>query len=100
MTRWRERIGPGGMEVLLKATIAAGLDGGVVAAKELQRVTVDTPVQPKAVAPPSHARLYPPGRPILVPLAPHHRLLPPQSHAPPPQPAPPTAPPPPSAPPH
>ena len=55
MTRWRERIGAGGMEVLLKATIEAGLDGGVVAPKELERVTVDTTVQPKAVAPPSDA---------------------------------------------
>src|SRR5260221_2068983 len=41
MTRWRERIGPAGMEVLLKATIAAGLHGGVVAAEELERG--DTP---------------------------------------------------------
>src|SRR5258707_991384 len=66
MTRWRERIGPGGMEVLLQATIAAGLDGGVVAAKELERVTVDTTVQPKAVTHPSDARLYHRGREILV----------------------------------
>src|SRR5258708_11361775 len=64
MTRWRERIGPGGMEVLLKATIAAGLHGGVVAAKKLQRVTRATTGRPKAgthppVPPPPH-----PGSPI------------------------------------
>jgi len=81
MTRWRERIGPGGMEVLLKATIAAGLDGGVVAPKELERVTVDTTVQPKAVAHPSDARLYHRGQEILVRLAAKHGLGLRQSYA-------------------
>jgi len=81
MTRWRERIGPAGMEVLLKATIAAGLDGGVVAAKELERVTVDTTVQPKAVTHPSDARLYHRGREILVRLAATHGLVLRQSYA-------------------
>ena len=81
MTRWRERIGPGGMEVLLKATIAAGLDGGVVAAKELERVTLDTTVQPKAVTHPSDARLYHRGREILVRLATKHGLVLRQSYA-------------------
>ena len=81
MTRWRERIGPAGMEVLLKATIAAGLDGGVVAAKELERVTVDTTVQPKAVTHPSDARLYHRGREILVRLATKHGLVLRQSYA-------------------
>jgi IS5 family transposase len=81
MSRWRERIGPGGMEVLLKATIAAGLDGGVVAAKEVERVTVDTTVQPKAVTHPSDARLYHRGREILVRLATKHGLVLRQSYA-------------------
>ncbi len=81
MTRWRERIGPAGMEVLLKATIAAGLDGGVVAAKELERVTLDTTVQPKAVTHPSDARLYHRGREILVRLAAKHGLVLRQSYA-------------------
>jgi len=81
MTRWRERIGPGGMEVLLKATIEAGLDGGVVAPKDLERVTVDTTVQPKAVAHPSDARLYHRGREILVRLAAKHGLGLRQSYA-------------------
>jgi transposase, IS5 family len=69
------------MEVLLKATIAAGLDGGVVAAKELERVTVDTTVQPKAVTHPSDARLYHRGREILVRLAAKHGLVLRQSYA-------------------
>src|SRR5258708_33549645 len=37
MTRWRERIGPGGMEVLLKATIAAGLRWGGGRGEGLER---------------------------------------------------------------
>ena len=69
MTRWRERIGPAGTELLLKATIDAGRATGAVAEKDVKRVTVDTTVQPKAVAPPSDARLYQRGREILVRLA-------------------------------
>lgn len=74
MTRWRERIGPGGMEVLLAATVAAGLEAGAVVENDLKRVTVDTTVQPKAVAHPSDARLYHRGREILVRLAKSHGL--------------------------
>jgi IS5 family transposase len=74
MTRWRERIGPGGMEVLLAATVAAGLEAGAVVENDLKRVIVDTTVQPKAVAHPSDARLYHRGREILVRLAKRHGL--------------------------
>ncbi|HEX3523241.1 MAG TPA: IS5 family transposase [Stellaceae bacterium] len=74
LTRWRERIGPAGMEVLLAATVEAGLEAGAVAENDLKRVTVDTTVQPKAVAHPSDARLYHRGREILVRLAKKHGL--------------------------
>ena len=50
LTRWRERIGPSGMEQLLAATIEAALAAGVVKPSSLERVTVDTTVQPKAIA--------------------------------------------------
>src|SRR5258708_16821456 len=63
MTRWRERIGPGGMEVLLKATIAAGLHGGVVAAEEAARRTRPTTGRPKAGAHPPGSPRFPPGPP-------------------------------------
>src|SRR5260221_11574342 len=70
MTRWRERIGPGGMEVLLKATIAAGPDGGGVAAEELEGVALDPTGQPKAGTHPPSAPAHPPGRESLGRLAP------------------------------
>src|SRR5258708_16516097 len=56
MTRWRERIGPGGMEVLLKATIAAGLAGGGLAAQRPERRAAATTPHPQAVAPTPLAR--------------------------------------------
>ena len=46
MTRWRKRIGPEGMEQVLKATIEAAVDTGTVKPSYLERVSVDTTVQP------------------------------------------------------
>ena len=46
MTRWRKRIGPEGMEQVLKATIEAAVDTGTVKPSSLERVSVDTTVQP------------------------------------------------------
>src|SRR5260221_1871948 len=68
MTRWRERIGPGGMEVLLKATIAAGLHWRVFAGKELQRLTLVPTVRTKTGGPPLSSRVLHPGRQTRVPL--------------------------------
>jgi transposase, IS5 family len=72
LTRWRERIGASGMERLLAATIDAALGAGVVKPSSLERVTVDTTVQPKAIAFPTDSRLYHRGREILVRLAARH----------------------------
>jgi transposase, IS5 family len=58
LTRWRKRIGPEGMEKLMAATIQAGLDSGAVKPTSLERVSVDTTVQPKAIAHPTDSRLY------------------------------------------
>jgi IS5 family transposase len=49
-TRWRESIGASGMERLLVATIEAALATGAVKSASLERVTVDTTVQPEAIA--------------------------------------------------
>jgi len=49
MTRWRKRIGEAGMERLLKATIEAGLKTRTITEKSVERVIVDTTVQPKNV---------------------------------------------------
>jgi IS5 family transposase len=57
LTRWRERIGPEGMELLLAITVEAGVGSGAVKPSSLDRVTVDTTVQPKAIAYPLDSRL-------------------------------------------
>ena len=58
MTRWRKRIGPEDMERVLKATVAMALDSGTVKPTSLERVTVDTTVQEKAIAHPTDSQLY------------------------------------------
>ena len=57
MTRFRRRIGESGCELLLKATIGAGVGSGAVRERDFGRVTVDTTVQEKAVAFPTDSRL-------------------------------------------
>jgi IS5 family transposase len=74
LSRWRERIGASGMERLLAATIQAALAADAVKASSLERVTVDTTVQPKAIAFPLDSRLYHRGREILVRLAAKHGI--------------------------
>ena len=58
LTRWRQRIGPEGLEKLLAATIQAGLESGAVRPASLERISVDTTVQPKAITHPTDAKLY------------------------------------------
>ena len=74
LTRWRERIGAGGMELLLGATVAAAMSAGAVKPSSLERVNVDTTVQPKAIAHPMDSRLYNRGREMLVRLAGSHGI--------------------------
>ena len=66
MTRFRHRIGEAGCEWLLQLTIAVGLQTETVRPAHLQQVSVDTTVQPKAVAFPTDARLYLKGLCTLV----------------------------------
>jgi IS5 family transposase len=66
MTRWRQRIGPEAMERILKATVAVALASKTVKPTSLERVTVDTTVQPKAIAHPTDSRLYLKALEILV----------------------------------
>ncbi|MCP4238882.1 MAG: IS5 family transposase [bacterium] len=57
MTRWRQRIGADALEVLLAETIAVALKTKAVSTRQLERITVDTTVQTKAIAHPSDSHL-------------------------------------------
>jgi transposase, IS5 family len=72
MTRWRQRIGPERLELLLAESLAAAQRGGAVEDKHLRRVTIDTTVQPKAVTHPTDSKLLQRGIEILVRLARRH----------------------------
>lgn len=54
---FRKRIGEAGMERLLAETIRAGFLTGVVTARDVQKVTIDTTVQEKAVTFPTDTKL-------------------------------------------
>ena len=58
MTRWRQRIGEKGVEKLLQITIEAGKATRTITERSLEKVIVDTTVQPKAIQHPTDARLY------------------------------------------
>lgn len=66
LVKWRKRVGPEGMEKLLKETIATAQRKEILKPRELERVNVDTTVQEKAVAFPTDARLYHKMRRVLV----------------------------------
>jgi transposase, IS4 family len=58
LVKWRKRVGGEGMERLLKETIEAAKRKKLVTKQEINRVSVDTTVQEKAIAFPTDARLY------------------------------------------
>jgi len=58
MTRWRQRIGEKGVEKLLQITIEAGKKTRTITERSLDKIIVDTTVQPKAIQHPTDARLY------------------------------------------
>lgn len=57
LVKWRHRIGPEGMEELLKGTVGAAVQSKAMKPCEAEQVNVDTTVQPKAIAFPTDARL-------------------------------------------
>ena len=57
LTRWRQRIGSGDLEALLAETIAVAVKTEAVSERQLERITVDTTVQTKAVAHPTDSHL-------------------------------------------
>ncbi len=74
MTRWRKRIGPQGLGELLKASVEAALQTGTARPESLERVNVDTTVQPKAIAHPTDSRLYLKALQMLVRHAKKHGI--------------------------
>ena len=80
MTRWRKQIGPTGLEEMLKASVGVALDTGVAKPSSLERVSVDTTVQPKAIAHPTDSRLYWKALQSLVRQAKRHGITLRQSH--------------------
>ncbi len=58
LTRWRKRVGAGGMEKLLRETVETAKRGKLLMERDVERVTIDTTVQEKAIAFPTDARLY------------------------------------------
>ena len=66
LVRYRKRIGPDGMEKLLAETVRVGLDAGAVRPSSLERINVDTTIQPKAIAHPQDSRLYHKALEVLV----------------------------------
>jgi transposase, IS5 family len=80
LTRWRKRLGPEGLEKLLAGTIQAGLDSGAVRPSSLERISVDTTVQPKAITHPTDAKLYLRALLALVRQAKRHGLALRQAH--------------------
>lgn len=57
LTRWRQRLGEEHLAALLQESLAVAHKTGAVETRDLERVVVDTTVQPKAIAHPTDARL-------------------------------------------
>jgi IS5 family transposase len=57
LTRWRQRLGEERLSVLLQESLRVAHETGALVTKDLERVVVDTTVQPKAIAHPTDARL-------------------------------------------
>ncbi len=72
MTRWRKRIGPDQLELVLAETITVAVETKAVSQRQLERITVDTTVQTKAVAHPTDSHLILRSIEWLNRLAKHH----------------------------
>src|SRR5260370_1199000 len=59
LTRWRHRLGEERLAALLQESLRVAHDTGALATKDLERVAVDTTVQPKAVAHPTNPTRVP-----------------------------------------
>jgi transposase, IS5 family len=71
LSRWRGRLGEEQLAALVQESLAVAHKTGAVETKDLERVVVDTTVQPKAIAHPTDARLNHRALVKLVTLAKH-----------------------------
>lgn len=74
LTKWRNRLGEKGCELLLQEMLSIGVKTKAVKLEEMKKVIVDTTVQEKAITYPTDAKLYHAGRCWLVRLAKKHGL--------------------------
>lgn len=72
LTRWRQRLGEEQLSALLQESLSVAHKTGALAGKDLERVAVDTTVQPKNVAFPTDVRLMHKALVMLVRLARKH----------------------------
>ena len=57
LTHWRQRLGEAQLVALIQESLSVAHKTGALATRDLERVVVDTTVQPKAIAHPTDARL-------------------------------------------
>ena len=69
LTRWRQRMGEEKLQALLQESLAVATKTEAIKPSDLNRVIIDTTVQPKNVMFPTDARLLNRAREILVRLA-------------------------------
>ena len=81
LTRWRQRMGEERLQALLQESLAVATRTEAIKPSDLNRVIVDTTVQPKNVMFPTDARLLNRAREILVRLAKRQGLALRQSYA-------------------
>jgi IS5 family transposase len=81
LTRWRQRMGEEKLQALLQESLSVATKTEAIKPADLNRVIVDTTVQPKNVMFPTDARLLNRAREILVRLANRYRIKLRQSYA-------------------
>lgn len=72
LSRWRGRLGEDELAALIQESLSVGHKTGALETRDLERVAVDTTVQPKAIAHPTDARLTHRALEKLVKLAKRH----------------------------
>jgi transposase, IS5 family len=81
LTRWRQRMGEEKLQALLQESLSVAVKTEAIKPSDLNRIIVDTTVQPKNVMFPTDARLLNRAREILVRLAKRHGVTLRQSYA-------------------